>query len=82
MAILWDTTKAWGTHKGAAVWDASEFDPMPTPLANNDEGIMQYLNQCHDLSKYELQPKSSEELEGVTRSFYAAYHHYLRHSAD
>ena len=69
----WDTTKAWGTHKGAAVWDASEFDPMPTPLASNDEGIMQYLNQCHDLSKYELQPKSTEELEGVTRSFYAAY---------
>ena len=69
----WDTTKAWGTHKGAAVWDASEFDPMATPLAPNDDGIMQILNQCHDLSKYELQPKSSEELEGLTRSFYAAY---------
>ena len=69
----WDTTKAWGTHKGAAVWDASEFEPMATPLAQNDEGIMQILNQCHDLSKYELQPKSVEELEGVTRSFYAAY---------
>jgi hypothetical protein len=69
----WDTTKAWGTHKGAAVWDASEFEPMATPLAQSDEGIMQILNQCHDLSKYELQPKSVEELEGVTRSFYAAY---------
>ena len=69
----WDTTKAWGTHKGAAVWDASEFEPMATPLAQNDEGIMQILNQCHDLSKYELQPKTVEELEGVTRSFYAAY---------
>jgi hypothetical protein len=46
---------------------------MATPLAQSDEGIMQILNQCHDLSKYELQPKSVEELEGVTRSFYAAY---------
>jgi hypothetical protein len=55
------------------VWDASEFEPMATPLAQSDEGIMQILNQCHDLSKYELQPKSVEELEGVTRSFYAAY---------
>lgn len=69
----WDTTKAWGTHKGAAVWDASEFDPTATPLAQNDEGIMQILNQCHDLSKYEIQPKSVDELEGITRSFYAAY---------
>lgn len=69
----WDTTKAWGTHKGAAVWDASEFEPMATPLAQSDEGIMQILNQCHDLAKYELQPKSVEELEGITRSFYAAY---------
>jgi hypothetical protein len=69
----WDTTKAWGTHKGAAVWDASEFDPTATPLAQNDEGIMQILNQCHDLSKYEIQPKTVEELEGVTRSFYSAY---------
>lgn len=69
----WDTTKAWGNHKGAAVWDASEFEPMATPLAQSDEGIMQILNQCHDLSKYEIQPKSVDELEGVTRSFYAAY---------
>jgi hypothetical protein len=46
---------------------------MATPLAQNDEGIMQILNQCHDLSKYELQPKSVDELEGITRSFYAAY---------
>ena len=69
----WDTTKAWGTHKGAAVWEASEFEPMATPLAQSDEGIMQILNQCHDLSKYEIQPKSVDELEGVTRSFYAAY---------
>lgn len=69
----WDTTKVWGTHKGAAVWDASEFEPVATPLASSDEAIMQILNECHDLSKYDLQPKSVEDLEAVTRSFYAVY---------
>jgi len=70
----WDTTKAWDEqHKGAAVWDASEFEPNPTPLANSDEGIMQILNQCFDLSGYDLAPPSVQELEGITKQFYAAY---------
>lgn len=70
----WDTSKAWDEqHKGAAVWDASNFDPTPTPLANSDEGIMQILNQCFDLSGYDIAPPSVQELEGITKQFYAAY---------
>jgi len=69
----WDSTKSWGQHRGAAVWDASDFDPTPTPIGNSDDAIMQILGQCHDLSKYEIAPKSVEELEADTRAFYAAY---------
>jgi hypothetical protein len=69
----WDTTKVWGTHKGAAVWDASEFDSTPTPLGQSDEAIMQVLGQCFDLSKYDAAPKDVTALEADARAFYAVY---------
>jgi hypothetical protein len=69
----WDTTKVWGNHKGAAVWDASEFESTPSPLGRNDDEIMQVLGQCFDLSKYDTAPKDVQTLEADARAFYAVY---------
>lgn len=69
----WDTTKVWGTHKGAAVWDASEFESTPTPLGKDDNEILQVLGQCFDLSKYDTAPKDVQALEADARAFYAVY---------
>ena len=69
----WDSTKEFNGRHGCAVWEASKFEAMPTPLGPNDDAIIGILNQCHDLSKYDIQPPSVEELDKIQAAFFAAY---------